>query len=196
MEMWMCRRVRQRKTDLQRWNRGGTHIVECPRDLIVSVYISQACFAEKTTIFYFFNCKWKSFFFGLWINIVDKVLMSCIQVVAVSWKPLAILFVRGWNCLREKKEERKGDGKKSRVLRGCFKMLSVCFAPAEKLEFKLAWVPYGYLLSVPVLATSVQKAWNSFDSLSSPLLPICCFTLDHEVPASLCREWDQAGSPL
>lgn len=37
-------------------------------------------------------------------------------------------------------------------------MLSPCFAPAEKLEFKLAWIPYGYLLSVPVLATSEQKA--------------------------------------
>lgn len=106
IEMWMRRRVRQRKTDPQCWNRDGTHIVECPRDLIVSVYIS--CLAEKTTIFwvFFFNCKWKYIFFSLWISIVDKILMSCFQVVAVSWKPLAILFVRGWNCLREKKEER------------------------------------------------------------------------------------------
>lgn len=66
-------------------------------------------------------------------------------------------------------------------LGGCFKMLFPCFVPAEKLGLKLPSVPCGYLLSVPVLATSEQTTWNSFDSFPSLLLPICYFTLDHDV---------------
>lgn len=59
-----------------------------------------------------------------------------------------------------------------------FKMLSSYFGLAEKLGLKVFSVPYGYLLSVSVLAASEQTVWNGFDSVSSPLLPICCFTLD------------------
>lgn len=181
------------KKDLQCWNRSRTltflhalgtrlHQFTFPRPVL----------QRKQLFFFFLNYKWKSFFFGLQISVVDKVLMSCLQVVAVSWKPLAILFVRGWNCLRKKKEERKGEGKKIEgFLGGCFKMLSPCFAPAEKLGLKLSSVPYGYLLSAPVLATSEQTAWSGFDSPSSPLLPICCFTLDHEVCQPSC-----AGSEI
>lgn len=109
---------------------------------------------------------------------------------------------------KRKERRKKGRGEKIQGFLGvCFKMLSPCFAPAEKLECKLAWVPYGYLLSVPVLATSEQKAWNSFDSLSSPLLPICCFTLDHEVcqppfagseikQRLFCKCWQVSETPL
>jgi len=76
---------------------------------------------------------------------------------------------------KKKKEKRKlrGGKKIEGFLWGCFKMLSSCFAPAEKLGLKVCLVLCGYSLSVPVLATSEQTAWNSFGSVSSPLLPIC-----------------------
>jgi len=92
--------------------------------------------------------------------------------------------------------EKKGmeRGKMEDFLEGCFQIsLSLCFVLAEDIELKLSSVPYGYLLSVPVLATSEQTTWNSFDSVSSPLLSICCFTLDHEVcqPSSAGSETKQ-----
>lgn len=98
-----------------------------------------------------------------------------------------------------KKKERRKEGREPKMegfLGSCFKMLSPCFALAEKLQLKVSPVPYGYFLSVSVLAASEQTAWNGFDSVSSPLLPVCCFTLDQwGVPASLSWEWDQAEAP-
>lgn len=81
-------------------------------------------------------------------------------------------------------------GKMEDFLEGCFQMLSLCIVLAENIELRLSSVAYGYL-SVPVLGTTEQTTWNSFDSVSSPLLPVCCFTLDHKVCRPSC-----AGSEI
>lgn len=70
------------KKDLQCWSRTLTflqalgtrlHQFTFPRPIL-----------QRKQLFFFLNCKWKSFFFGLQISVVDKVLMSSLHVVAVS----------------------------------------------------------------------------------------------------------------
>ena len=116
IEMCTRRREGQSKTkkDLQCWNRSRTlRLLQALGTWLHQFTFSKPVLQRKQL--FLKNYKWKYFFFGLQISVVDKVLVSCLQVVAVSWKPLAILFVRGWNCLRKKKEESQWERKKWRV---------------------------------------------------------------------------------
>lgn len=72
------------KKDLQCWNRSRTlTFLQAPGNRLHQFTFPRPVLQRKQ-LFFLKNYKWKSFFFGLQISVVDKVLMSCLQVVAES----------------------------------------------------------------------------------------------------------------